>query len=82
MGAGHVKFFYNKGLYLAHRTKELYQECRARGFNVQEKTYKLHEGDLNEDWEPREVDILTNEERILERIREKPDFYTMRPKVF
>jgi hypothetical protein len=35
LGAGHVKFFYNKGKYLFDRYKDLHQECLERGFNVQ-----------------------------------------------
>ena len=32
---GHVKFFYNKLLYLKNRYISLYNECIKRGFNVQ-----------------------------------------------
>jgi deoxyribonuclease (pyrimidine dimer) len=35
LGTGHVKFFYNKLLYLKHRYVRLYYECIKRGFNVQ-----------------------------------------------
>lgn len=35
LGKGHVKFFYNKLLYLKNRYEELYQECIRRNFNVQ-----------------------------------------------
>lgn len=34
LGKGHVKFFYNKLLYLKERYSELYTECRRRGFDV------------------------------------------------
>ena len=37
MGAGHVKFFYDKGAYLLRRTDNLYWECRRRGFQVSRK---------------------------------------------
>ena len=35
LGTGHVKFFYNKLLYLKKRYVSLYNECIKRGFNVQ-----------------------------------------------
>ena len=35
LGTGHVKFFYNKLLYLKNRYVSLYNECIKRGFNVQ-----------------------------------------------
>ena len=35
LGKGHVKFFYDKLLYLKRRYDALYNECRKRGFNVQ-----------------------------------------------
>ena len=35
LGIGHVKFFYNKLLYLKNRYTNLYEECMKRGFNVQ-----------------------------------------------
>ena len=34
LGTGHVKFFYNKLLYLHFRYLDLYAECVKRGFNV------------------------------------------------
>ena len=38
LGTGHVKFFYNKLLYLKKRYISLYNECVKRGFNVQNYT--------------------------------------------
>ena len=35
LGTGHVKFFYDKLLYLKKRYISLYNECLRRGFNVQ-----------------------------------------------
>jgi hypothetical protein len=35
LGTGHVKFFYNKLLYLKLRYEKLYNECKKRGFDVQ-----------------------------------------------
>ena len=35
LGKGHVKFFYDKLLYLLNRYREIHDECIRRGFNVQ-----------------------------------------------
>lgn len=35
LGSGHVKFFYDKLLFLKKRYEAIYSECRFRGFNVQ-----------------------------------------------
>lgn len=34
LGTGHVKFFYDKLLYLKKRYESLYDECVKRGFNM------------------------------------------------
>lgn len=34
LGTGHVKFFYDKLLYLKNRYEEIYKECKRRNFNV------------------------------------------------
>lgn len=75
MGAGHVKFFYNKGKYLRNRTQELYNECIKRGFNVTYKEYQLHPEGLNKDWSPTNEDKKINLVRINEKLNQKPDFY-------
>lgn len=36
LGKGHVAFFYDKQRYLYERYRELYLECRVRGFRVQD----------------------------------------------
>jgi hypothetical protein len=35
LGQGHVKFFYDKQLYLKNRYIEIYDECIRRDFNIQ-----------------------------------------------
>lgn len=35
LGEGHVKFFYDKLLYLKNRYELIYKECIDRGFNVE-----------------------------------------------
>jgi hypothetical protein len=70
LGTGHVKFFYDKLLYLKNRYEKIYAECKNRGFNV---TYY---GDawidvpqeLMGDYEPTDEDRAIIRERITERL--------------
>jgi hypothetical protein len=34
LGTGHVKFFYDKQLYLLNRYKRIHAECKRRGYDV------------------------------------------------
>lgn len=70
LGTGHVSFFYDKLLYLKERYIELYEECRFRGFNVQ-NYLSCWDGvpqELMNSYKPtqRDIDIVT--ERIKERL--------------
>ncbi len=69
LGTGHVKFFYNKALYLKERYLMIYQECVDRGFNV---TY------YGDSWDNVPVELMNSytptdrdREIIRERIRER-----------
>jgi len=69
LGKGHVKFFYNKLLFLKKRYEELYQECINRGFKV---TYYGNAWDdipvnLMNDYIPTSDDDLIIRARIKER---------------
>lgn len=70
LGKGHVKFFYDKGMYLAVRTHELWNECLDRGFQVEYKDYGLHPRELNNGWEPTAQDLQVNLIRLDGRIKE------------
>lgn len=69
LGKGHVKFFYNKLLFLKKRYNSIYQECKKRGFNV---TYfgsawdNIPKKFLN-DYHPTKKDVLLIKKRIKER---------------
>ena len=69
LGSGHVKFFYNKLLYLKNRYVSLYNECVKRGFNVQNyiSAWDNVPQELMNDYKPTEID----REIIIERINEK-----------
>ena len=70
LGSGHVKFFYDKLLYLKKRYEKLHLECLNRGLNV---TYYGDAWDnlpknLMNDYQPTEQDRLILVERINERL--------------
>jgi hypothetical protein len=58
LGTGHVKFFYNKLLYLRSRYIKLYEECINRGFNVQNyiNAWDNVPIELMNDYQPTEID--------------------------
>ena len=66
LGTGHVKFFYNKLLYLKSRYIKLYEECISRGFNVQNyiNAWDNVPNELMNDYQPTEVDRDIIKERI------------------
>ena len=70
LGKGHVKFFYNKLLYLKNRYISLYKECVKRGFNVQDYTGAWNDipKELMNDYIVEANDIKIIRERINERL--------------
>ena len=70
LGKGHVKFFYNKLFYLFKRYIKLYDECKNRGFNVQNycKAWDYAPKELLNDYEPTERDRLIVQQRINEKL--------------
>lgn len=74
LGTGHVKFFYNKIPWLYQRYKEIYAECKARGYNVEwygesfEKVLERIPKYFWVTWTPTERDITINQERITQRL--------------
>jgi hypothetical protein len=72
-GIGHVKFFYDKQLFLYERYKEIYIECKKRGFNVTDysgewKDIPIH---LWNNYIPTDRDRQIVRERIAERLESK-----------
>ena len=73
LGAGHVKFFYNKLGYLLRRYKKIYQECISRGYNVTnyEDAWKGVPKNLMGEYCPTESDREIILARIAERLGNK-----------
>ena len=78
LNTGHVKFFYNKGLYLDKRYHQLVHEMKRRGMTPDpSRRFKVEQWpvELWNDWEPSLRDKQIIRERIKERISEKPGWY-------
>jgi deoxyribonuclease (pyrimidine dimer) len=71
LGSGHVKFFYDKIGYLKKRYKQLYDECRHRGFNVQDNSgsFKGIPIELMNDWEPPPESVRLIRDRLEEKFK-------------
>jgi len=71
MGQGHVRFFYDKGLYTFNRYQSILQECRRRGFDVEDysKNWKVYKSntELYKDYKPTESDLLKIQQRLIEK---------------
>lgn len=69
LGSGHVKFFYNKLLYLKNRYLSLYNEAISRGFDVTDFSGAWNNvpEDLMADYIETENDRILLIERITER---------------
>lgn len=76
LGSGHVTFFLDKGLFTFHRYRAIYQECRNRGFQVEDYSsnwdiYKKAPA-YYLDYSCTEEEYRLLKERILERIGSSP----------
>ena len=78
LNSGHVYFFYNKGLYLNRRYKELVQEMKERGFNPDPSRRfpkEVFPKELYNDWMPSLDEQKIVRQRIQEKINMKPNWY-------
>jgi len=73
LGAGHVKFFYQRLAYCSRRFFQLKAEMLRRGYKPNYQHPPLVEvgTDWFQDWEPDEAALATNRQRILERTTQK-----------
>ena len=64
LGSGHVKFFYDKGLYTLNRYLALYEESKRRNLNTQDfsEAWEGYPKDLMNDYseKPRDRELLIN----------------------
>ena len=78
LNTGHVKFFYNKGLYLEKRYNSIINEMKYRAMKPDpERVWKREQwpDELYNDWTPRSNDLNIIRERLQERINQKPKWY-------
>lgn len=71
LGTGHVKFFYNKFLFLQKRFESLVGEMQARGYNPNftDSTIFIVDNLYYNDYTPTEAAIEINRVRIKERTK-------------
>tara|TARA_R110000772_G_scaffold188838_4_gene299945 strand:- start:6765 stop:7148 length:384 start_codon:yes stop_codon:yes gene_type:complete len=72
LGKGHVKFFYDKLGYLHKRYAKLYNECRRRGFKVQNHSDAWDDipFEYMKDYNPMPIDRIIVQARIKTRLEE------------
>ncbi len=77
LNTGHARFFYNKLKYVENRYKEIESEMKRRYFKANPSLdLSMFPKELFNDWTPTKKDIIVNTNRILTRIKEKPQWYT------
>ena len=71
LGAGHVKFFYDKFAYLHKRHIEITKELLRRGYNLTQTNSDIFAtvaSNWYNDWKPTELDMELNRQRISDRM--------------
>lgn len=72
LGPGHVKFFYDKLLYIYNRAVEIYWECKKRNFRISYEPFSwinFKASSLWNDWVPTPEAMSLNRNRINKRLR-------------
>ena len=76
LGTGHVRFFYKRGGFVRKRYAKVYDECIRRGFNATFDFNDVWDGNhYNLDYEPTDEAIALIKERIISKVKAKPNFY-------
>lgn len=72
LGPGHVKFFYDKQLFLRNRYDAVYLECIKRGYNVKcyRDAWDNVPAHLMNDYTPTPADDVIIRQRIKERLQD------------
>jgi deoxyribonuclease (pyrimidine dimer) len=84
LNRGHVSFFYDKGLYLENRYRDIKEEMRLRGMYTDPSRIfpsVVFPPSLYRDWKPSENDLSIIRERITLRISQRPGWYRKTPYV-
>ena len=79
LGAGHVRFFYDKQWFLIRRFLKLTDEMERRGYTPDTLRVMAHIGfdvEFNNDWNASHEDNQLVQARINERVAQKPYLYT------
>ena len=82
LNTGHVRFFYNKMLFLEDRYRKLTQELHKREYNIAniDSDTIFREGIpafafSRSIWTPNKSEIKINIDRIAERLHQRPEWY-------
>ena len=81
LNKGHVIFFYNKLPFLSSRFRELTHELLQRGYDIESFIFEtdLYKQVYNSipqiHWSPTSKDKQVNIDRIVQRLKERPDWY-------
>jgi deoxyribonuclease (pyrimidine dimer) len=83
LGKGHVKFFYNKILFLAERYAQIYAEMKYRGFKINDlysPEKMLQRIQACDDYVEQPhifsgQEIALSRNRIIEKLKKKPTYY-------
>lgn len=85
MGTGHVKFFYDKLMFLVERHMNIVNELVIRGVQIQNLSC-LMDSSIPSEWygnfKPSPEDIEVSRQRIEEKLQAKPNFYRYYQKPF
>lgn len=81
LGAGHVSFFYDRGLYLQNRYSDICRELARRGVNYDANVLLdplrifTQDARLCKDYTPTPEALAENRARINERLQQRPGWY-------
>lgn len=78
LGTGHVRFFYDKGLYLFQRYQSLVREMKFRGMSPDDsRKFPLHAFPFGfrNNYQPDDAALLLIRTRIRDKIAQKPSWY-------
>ena len=82
LNKGHMTFFLDKAEFLEDRHADIVEECLKRGINIKNtEPFKMERRFKQIDWKPTFEEEEISRERIHEKLREKPDFYTWKGQV-